>query len=296
MMAKNIFSNSSLGQAAYMKGKVALVTGANTGIGRVTARELARRGVHVVITCRNLERAQPVLDELRSSPNSGKVDFLPLDLGSFESIRQCAKAFLAMDLPLHVLVNNAGLAGAKGLTQEGFEMAFGVNHVGTFLLTHLLTEHLKVSAPSRIVTVASRAHSRAKEIDWKAVREPVQNLTGYPEYTVSKLANVLFSAELARRLQGSGVNTYALHPGVVATDVWRSVPWPFSAVMKLGMISVEEGALTSLHCATSPDLANETGLYYSKCLPTPVSPVARNPALARELWDRTAAWVSVTAQ
>ena len=274
-----------------MTGKLALVTGANTGIGRITARELARRGAHVVITCRNLERAQGVLDEIRAAPIRGQVDFIPLDLGSFESIHACAKTFLAMGLPLHLLVNNAGLAGAKGLTQSGFEMTFGVNHVGTFLLTQLLTNVLKASAPARIVTVASRAHLRSKGIDWQAVREPGKTLTGYPEYCTSKLANVLFSAELARRLQGTGVNTYALHPGVVATDVWRSVPWPFNVLMKLGMISAEEGAQTSLHCATSPDVANETGLYYDKCKVKPISQIAQNQALARELWDRSEAWI-----
>lgn len=278
-------------QTAPLHGKVALVTGANTGIGRITARELARRGAHVVITCRNVERAQSVLDEIRAAPIHGRVDFIPLELGSFESIRACASAFLAMGLPLHLLVNNAGLAGAKGLTQNGFEMTFGVNHVGTFLLTQLLTEHIKASAPARIVTVASRAHLRAKGIDWTAVQEPGKNMTGYPEYCTSKLANVLFSAELARRLQGTGVNTYALHPGVVATDVWRSVPWPFNQLMKLGMITAEQGALTSLHCATSPDLSQETGLYYDKCKPAKISQVAQSAALARELWERSEAWV-----
>lgn len=274
-----------------LSGKVAVVTGANTGIGRVTARELARLGAHVVITCRDRERAQGVLDEIRAAPISGQVDFVPLDLGSFESIHACTNAFLAMGLPLHLLVNNAGLAGAKGLTQSGFEMTFGVNHVGTFLLTQLLKNVLKASAPARIVTVASRAHLRSKGIDWQAVREPRKTLTGYPEYCTSKLANVLFSAELARRLQGTGVNTYALHPGVVATDVWRSVPWPFNVLMKLGMISAEEGAQTSLHCATSPEVASETGLYYDKCTVKQISHVAQDQALARELWDRSEVWV-----
>jgi dehydrogenase/reductase SDR family protein 13 len=274
-----------------MAGKVALVTGANTGIGRITARELARLGAHVVITCRNQERAEPVLQEIRAAPINGQVSFIPLELGSFASIRRCADSFIAMGLPLHVLVNNAGLAGAKGLTKEGFEMTFGVNHIGTFLLTQLLTDHIKASAPARIVTVASRAHIRAKGIDWNTLRSPGTTLTGYPEYTVSKLANVLFSAELGRRLQGTGVNTYALHPGVVATDVWRSVPWPFNQLMKLGMITAEEGALTSLHCATSPAVANESGFYYDKCKAIAVSQVAQNPALARDLWERSEAWV-----
>lgn len=277
--------------APDLQGKVALVTGANSGIGRVTALELARRGVRVVITCRNLERAQSVLDEIRADTPNSKVDFIPLELSSFESIRACARAFIDLNLPLHILVNNAGLAGAKGLTQEGFELAFGVNHVGTFLLTQLLMPKLQASAPARIVTVASRAHMKAKRFDWQAVRQKSRSLTGIPEYCASKLANVLFSAELARRLQGTGVNTYALHPGVVATDVWRAVPWPFQYWIKRKMITPEQGAQTTLYCATSPDVAKESGLYYDRCKIKAVSALAQDPALARELWERSEAWV-----
>ena len=154
-----------------LQGKVALITGANTGIGRVTARELAKRGAHIVITARNQERAQPVLDEIRTESPQAKVDFIPLELSNFASIRACASSFIALNLPLHILVNNAGLAGAKGLTREGFEMTFGVNHVGTFLLTQLLLPKLQASAPARIVTVASRAHYKAQRFDWDALRQ-----------------------------------------------------------------------------------------------------------------------------
>ena len=274
-----------------LQGKVALVTGANTGIGRVTARELAKRGAHIVITARNKERAQPVLDEIRTESPRAQVDFIPLELSNFASIRACADAFLALDLPLHILVNNAGLAGAKGLTHEGFEMTFGVNHVGTFLLTQLLLPKLQASAPARIVTVASRAHYKAQPFDWDALRQKRRSFSGYPEYCTSKFANVLFSAELARRLQGTGVTTYALHPGVVATDVWRAVPWPFRSWIKRNMITPEQGAQTTLYCATSPDVALQTGLYYDQCKAKEVSKLAQDKELASELWERTEAWV-----
>jgi NAD(P)-dependent dehydrogenase (short-subunit alcohol dehydrogenase family) len=219
--------------------KVALVTGANAGIGRVTARELVARGWRVFIACRSAQRAQPALDELRLAigAGSGAVELLELDLADFESIRRCAQAFLTRDLPLHLLVNNAGVAGARGTTRSGFELAFGVNHVGPFLLTQLLLGRITSSAPARIVTVASAAHYRAPGIDWDAVRQPSASRTGQPEYRVSKLANVLFSAELARRTDGSGVTTYALHPGVVATEIWRGVPWPLRPLLKLAMLS-----------------------------------------------------------
>ena len=275
-----------------LAGRVALVTGANTGIGKVTARSLAEQGAHVFVACRSALRAQPVIDQLRGRPGSGKLEFLALDLGSFDSIRQCADAFLARGLPLHCLINNAGLAGTRGLTQEGFELAFGVNHLGHFLLTRLLLARIEDSAPARIVTVASRAHFRASGIDWDAVRRATRSKTGVAEYCRSKLANVLFSAELGRRLRGSGVTSYAVHPGVVASDIWRPLPQPFRALLKLGMVSPERGAMTSLHCATSPAVAAETGLYYEDCRVKSASGPAQDTGLAAELWQRSAAWTN----
>jgi retinol dehydrogenase 12 len=274
-----------------LTGRVALVTGANTGIGLVTARELARQGAHVFIACRSAQRAQPAADEIKRAVPDAKLELLSLDLGDFASVRSCAQAFLARDLPLHLLINNAGLAGSRGLTQSGFELAFGVNHMGHFLFTQLLVDRLRQSTPARIVTVASRAHTRVSGIDWDAVRKPTRSVSGVPEYGVSKLANVLFSAELARKLQGTGITTYSLHPGVVATDVWRRVPWPLRSLMKIGMISAEEGARTTLHCATAPEAAQETGLYYDKCRVRAPSRVGQDAALAAELWKRSEAWV-----
>ena len=274
-----------------LSGRVALVTGANTGIGLVTARELAALGAHVFIACRSAQRAQPSLDRIRAAVAGAQVEALPLDLGDFESVRACAQTFLARGLPLHLLVNNAGLAGARGFTRSGFELAFGVNHMGHFLLTQLLLDRIESSAPARIVTVASRAHYRAPGIDWDAVRRPTRSRLAVAEYAVSKLANVLFSAELGRRLAGSGVTTYALHPGVVASDVWRGVPWPLRPLIKLRMISTEEGAATTLFCAASPEVAAESGKYYDKCLARTPSAVAQDPALAAELWRRSTQWL-----
>lgn len=271
--------------------RVALITGANTGIGRVTARELAKQGVHLFVACRSAARTQALLDEIRAVAPGAKVEWLALDLASFKSIRQCAQAFLSRGLPLHLLINNAGIAGAKGFTPEGFELAFGVNHLGHFLLTQLLLERIQSSAPARIVTVASKAHYRAPGIDWKAVREPSKSATGLDEYGVSKLANVLFSAELGRRLEGSAVTSYSLHPGVVASDVWRSVPWPLRSLIKLFMISTEKGAATTLYCANEVGVGAETGLYYDECRVKKPSRLARDPALATELWKNSEDWV-----
>ncbi len=275
-----------------LAGRVALITGANTGIGLVTARELAAQGAHVFIACRSIEKGQAAVDEIRKSTGNAQVQMLALDLGDFASVRQCAQTFLARDLPLHLLINNAGLAGAKGLTKSGFELAFGTNHLGPFLFTQLLLDRIKQSAPARIVTVASRAHTRVSGIDFDAVQKPTIGKAGLPEYGVSKLANVLFSAELGRRLSGTGVMTYGLHPGVVASDVWRELPQPFRALAKLFMISVEEGAATSLYCATSPDVATQTGLYYDKCSVKEPSKVGQDAALAAELWKRSESWIA----
>ncbi len=285
-MAESNASNSS------SKGRVALITGANTGIGLVTARELCAQGFHLFIACRSAGTGQAAIDALQKAVPGAQVELLSLDLGDFESVRRCAESFLKRHLPLHLLINNAGLAGAKGFTPSGFELAFGTNHMGHFLLTTLLLDCIKASAPARIVTVSSRVHYRATGLDWATLQKPSASGTGLPEYSVSKLANALFSAELSKRLAGTGVTTYALHPGVVASDVWRSVPAPLRWFIKRWMITVEEGALTSLHCATSPDVAAQTGLYYDKCQVKKPSALAGDAALAAELWRRSEAWIA----
>jgi NAD(P)-dependent dehydrogenase (short-subunit alcohol dehydrogenase family) len=275
-----------------LRGKTVFITGANTGIGRVTARELARRGAHVFVAGKSQARTQALIDEVRSLPGAGPIEWMALDLGDLASVRACAAKFLARNVPLHILINNAGLAGDKGLTKDGFELAFGVNHLGHFLLTKLLLDRIKASAPARIVTVSSRAHYRSKPFDWNTLQKPTRTTTAIDEYAQSKLANLLFSAELARRLANTGVTTYSLHPGVVATDVWRYAPWLVRQIIKLrGLITAEEGALTTLHCATSPTLANETGLYYDRCKPRTPSALGQDAQLARELWNRSEAFV-----
>lgn len=274
--------------------KTFLVTGPNTGIGRETVRGLAARGATVFLAGRSEARTRQVIDELSGRHGDARLRFLHLDLADLSSVGACARAFLATGEPLHGLINNAGLAGRRGLTASGFELAFGTNYVGPFLLTLLLLDRLRASARSRIVNVASDAHRSAHGIDFDAVRRPTRSLTGMPEYAVSKLANVLHAQELARRLDGGGVNTYALHPGVVASDIWRRVPWPARLLIKLRMRSPEQGAQTSLYCATSAEVADETGLYYEDCRRRSPS-AAATPELAAELWARTESWVAAFA-
>ena len=275
--------------------KTYLVTGANTGIGRETVRGLAARGATVFVAGRSEPRTRPVIDQLSAEHGDATLRFLPLDLGDLDSVRECAEAFLATSGPLHGLINNAGVAGRRGQTASGFELMFGTNHVGPFLLTQMLLARLRESAPSRIVNVASEAHRNAPGIDFDAVRRSTRTVTGMSEYAVSKLANVLHAQELARRLGGSGVEAFALHPGVVASDIWRRIPWPARAVIKLRMRSPEDGARTSLYCATSAEVAGQSGLYYDDCRPrTPGA--AATPQLGTELWDWTANQVGARCQ
>jgi len=246
----------------------------------------------VVIAGRSLQRTQPVLDHIKSLGVDEQAIFLPLDLASLASVRECARLFIELHLPLHLLVNNAGVAGMRGLTKDGFEMTFGVNHLGHFLLTHLLLDKLKASEPSRIVTVSSRAHKRAPRIDWDALCRPTSTWTGIREYSVSKLANLLFSSELAKRVQGTSVSTYSLHPGVVDTKIWRAVPdWTRPLLRLRGFLTPEEGALTTLHCAMHAP-QQESGLYYADSQPTLSAPLGQNSELAAALWERSEAWLN----
>lgn len=273
-----------------LAGKTMIVTGANTGIGRVSAEELARRGARVHLACRSEEKTRPVIEGIRAA--GGDAEFLHLDLADLDSVRASAERFLATSEPLHVLMNNAGLAGAHGLTKQGFELTFGTNHLGPFLFTKLLLPRLRESKPARIVNVASQGHYRAPGIDWDAQRKPTATTTGFPEYCVSKLCNVLFTKELARGKAGDGVRSYSLHPGGVATDVWREVPWGVRHLMKLFMLTNEEGARTQLWCATSPEVADHDGRYYDKCREKKPAKLADDAALAQTLWEKSEAWTA----
>jgi len=276
--------------------KTFIVTGANTGIGKVTATALARAGAHVILACRSETKTAAVIDEIKRDTGSARVEYLHLDLGELASVRSCAAAIAARDLPIHGLINNAGLAGSRGLTKDGFEITFGVNHLGPYLFTRLLLDRIKQAGQARIVNVASASHYNAKAIDWDAQQQPTRSRTGMREYAVSKLSNVLFAKELARRLDGTGVTTYALHPGVVATDVWRRVPAPLRWLIKRFMISPEQGAEASLRCATDPALASQTGRYYDVGgVEREPNPVANDTELARALWTRSAEWTGLPA-
>lgn len=274
--------------------KTFIITGANTGIGKITAKELARQGAHVILACRSKDKTLAVIEEIKRETSNERVEYIALDLGDLASVRACAKELLDRKLPIHGLVNNAGLGGARGETKDGFEVQFGTNHLGHYLFTRLLLDRIIESAPARIINVSSASHYQAKKIDWDVLRGKTRTISGMREYAVSKLSNVLFTKELARRLEGTKVTTYALHPGVVATDVWRRVPGPLRWVIKRFMITPEEGAQASLRCATAPELAGETGRYYDVGgKEKQPSRLADDAELAKTLWAKSAEWTSL---
>lgn len=269
-----------------LDGKVIAITGANIGLGREVARQLAARGARLRLLCRSPARVAPLLAELGE-----RAVAIECDLARLASVRDAAAALLARDEPLDVLVDNAGVAGQRGLTADGFELHFGVNHLGHFLLTNLLLERLRASR-ARVVVVASGNHDKARGIDWEAVRRPTASVTGLPEYGVSKLANVLFAAELARR--EPALATFSLNPGRVATNIWQRMPWPLRPLFKLTMRSAADGAYSTVRAAT--DLPGSGRYHDARAVPRDPNPLARDLALAAELWERSAAWVGYGAR
>jgi retinol dehydrogenase 12 len=260
---------------------IALVTGPSSGIGRATAIGLGRQGAHVIAAGRSADRVGPVLDDIAAE--GGNAEYLELDLASMSSVRAAARRFAESGRALSILVNNAGIGvNHRGLTEDGFEVHFGINHVGHFLLTR---ELLSVFEPrARVVSLASAVHYRANGIDFARVRRPTA-LIGLTEYAVSKLANVLFIRELARRHRELGA--YAVHPGLVRTPL---IPAPLRALSGSSMLTPEQGADTVLWCATSGEVAAESGHYYQQRSRVIPSVQAQDDDLARELWEKSEQW------
>ncbi|XP_075883931.1 dehydrogenase/reductase SDR family member 13-like [Nelusetta ayraudi] len=277
-----------------LHGKTVIVTGANTGIGKATAMNLARRRARVIMACRDRQRAEAAIQEIIQETGNKQVVFMQLDLASLKSVRSFAESFLQSESRLDVLINNAGLIN-DGTTEEGFGLIFAVNHLGHFLLTVLLLERLKASGPSRVVTVASKGY-KLGNIDFnylkahKDLNEGNSDYQLFKKYSHSKLCNVLFTYELAKRLQGSAVTCYSLHPGAIKTEIgrysrfwWRLVLWP---IVFLLFVDSESGAQTTLHCALEQGIEQFSGHYFSECTPqVNIESKARDDASAKKLWE-----------
>ncbi|XP_045101618.1 retinol dehydrogenase 11-like [Portunus trituberculatus] len=286
-----------------LDGKVVVVTGANSGIGKEAARDLASRGALVVLACRNKEAALQAVKEIRTTTGDGELIVMELDLSELASVRSFSSSLLDKFTNIDILVNNAGLyipPGEGAKTKDGFEVHFGVNHLGHFLLTHLLLPRLQETAGSRIVTVASSLYKYGK-IDL----DDLESKNGYDEkqrnalYANSKLANVMHSQEIARRTAGTGVRAFALCPGFVYTGLFRYSTGNMSALRKLlfapimlfFMRNAKQGAQSIIHCTVSEELDDKEWTMVADCKPTPVTAVAQDPDTARALWEVSLAMV-----
>uniref|UniRef100_A0A3B5L746 Dehydrogenase/reductase (SDR family) member 13b.1 n=1 Tax=Xiphophorus couchianus TaxID=32473 RepID=A0A3B5L746_9TELE len=276
---------------AKLHGKTVIVTGSNTGIGKTTAIDLARRGARVILACRCKQRGEAAMEEIRRESGSSQVVFMQLDLGSLKSIRSFAESFLKSEPRLDILINNAGRTGQ---TEDGFGLMFGVNHLGHFLLTNLLLDRLKECAPSRIINVSSMAHNFGK-IDFdclnshKALGLGTSFIRLLQIYCDSKLCNALFNHELAKRLRGTQVTCYTLHPGQFISELGRNTGLFLQIVLKpittFFFKNTVQGCQTTLHCALQEGIEPLSGRYFSNCTVRDLFAKARDDAAAKKLWE-----------
>lgn len=292
-LLKNYFAGGVCRYKGKLDGKTVIVTGANTGIGRETALDMADRGARVILACRNLPKAELVAEEIQNKTGNRKVIVKELDLASLKSVRNFAREVNETEERLDILVNNAGIMRCPyWKTEDGFEMQFGVNHLGHFLLTNLLLGILQRSKPSRIINVSSLAHTRGK-IRFDDLQSEREYHPG-TAYTQSKLANMLFTRELCKKLDETDVVVIAVHPGVVKTELGRhlSITKSYLASFVLAPIAwlvfktPQQGAQTTIHCAVADDI--ESGFYYSDCKPKEPADQAKNDAVAKKLWEVSA--------
>ncbi|MFV8749076.1 SDR family oxidoreductase [Nannocystaceae bacterium ST9] len=274
-----------------MQGKLVLITGGNSGVGKFTAIGLAKLGAKVVFTSRNQRKGDVARAEIREAANTQQVEFMALDLTDFASIERFADEFLRKYDRLDVLVLNAGLVlDARSTTKQGFETTFGVNHLGHMYLTELLLDRVKASKPARIVVLSSDAHRAARGgLDFDDLMGE-RKYDGWKAYCASKLANIYYTRALAKRLDGTGVTVNAVHPGLVATG-FAAAEDVSSAIVRIGMVFVrpfmlspEKGARTSIWLASASELEGKTGGYYARCKPGKMTRAAQDDVAAERLW------------
>lgn len=284
-----------------LTGKVALVTGANSGVGAETARVLALRGAHVVMACRDLARGdqarQQLLRESQGRVPEERLELMRLDLASFASVRRFASDYIAQKRPLHLLINNAGVLNRRrSETEDGFESHFGINHLGHFLLTTLLLETLEASAPARVISVSSDLMRIATlERDLRDLNWRERKYNGLKAYADSKLMNLMFARELDRRVAGTGIVAHAVHPGLVATNLMRERSLATVALHTMlapVMKNSAQGAATTLVAATFPEYGERGGQYLADCQPQRGHRLSRDPAACRKLWELSEAFVA----
>ncbi len=271
---------------ADMQGKTVLITGANQGIGKASAVALGKMGARLVLVCRNADKGRATIAELEGEGVRG-AELITCDLGSQADVRRAAAEFKAGHERLDVLLNNAGLlVTSKRTTVDGIEETFAVNHLGPFLLTNLLLDVVKATPAARVVNVSSEAHRSGKMV-WEDLAFETRSYRAFTAYCQSKLCNILFTRELARRLQGTGVTANCLHPGVVASGFGQTYGGFMSVLIRIAhpfMITPEEGARTQVWLASSPDVEGVTGKYFAKCKERAPTSAALDDAAAAKLW------------
>jgi len=269
-----------------MKEKVVMVTGANSGIGKVTVLEIAKMGANIVMVCRNKEKGEATRQDIIKGSGNDKIELLICDLSSQQSIRDTAAEFLTSHDKLHVLINNAGSTNGKYIkTVDGIELTFAANHLGCFLLTHLLLDVLKRSEPSRIINISSEAQKSGK-INFDDINFE-KNYSDLTVYCQSKLANVMFTVELAKKLQETKVTANCLHPGLVKTNFGMETGGVLGFAAKIARpfeISAEKGAITSIYLATSPEVEGISGKYWIKCKQKTPNKLAEDEKALQQLW------------
>ncbi|XP_043096296.1 retinol dehydrogenase 11 [Puntigrus tetrazona] len=268
-----------------LDGKTVLITGGNAGIGKETAVLLALRGARVIVACRDEEKARKAVREIKARSHNMNVLYMEVDLANMRSIREFSKAFLQKEKRLDILINNAGMPSVLDWTDDDFSMCFGVNHLGHFLLTNLLLPRLKESSPSRVINLTCSSYKYQK-LDFQDLN---YNLFPFFTYCRSKLANIYFTQELARMLEGKGVTAYAVHPGYVQSN-WTchySVLFRIlvQVVMFMFFVSCEAGAQTVVYCAVSDDVLEHNGGYFTDCQPAHLRAFARDSGVAKKLWE-----------
>jgi len=273
-----------------MTGKVCLITGGNSGIGKATALGLAKLNASIVIVSRDKDKGEATLIEIRGKSDNRNVDAMTADLSSQDSVRELAHDFRGRYKKLHVLINNAGIFLPRRVpTVDGLETTFATNHLGHFLLTNLLLDVLKASAPSRVINITSSAH-RGTTIDFDDLQAE-KKYSGYHAYSQSKLANVLFTYQLAKRLEGTGITVNCLHPGVVRTGFGKDVTGLMSILVRVGspfMMSPEKSARAAIYLATSPELEGVTGKHFSRGKEERSSTESYDDSSAERLWKVSA--------
>lgn len=275
-----------------MNGKTVVITGGNAGIGKATAIALAKKGAEVLITSRSEAKAKAAVEEIRSASKNEKIDFVLINLIDQKSVRKAAEEINTKCPKIDVLINNAGCyLSDLELSPQGIEGQFATNHIGHFLLTNLLLDNVKAAGNARIINLASIAHKSTRELNLDDINYQNEEYGGWKSYSRSKFCNILFTKELARRLEGTGITANAVHPGGVRTEIaqkdanwYTKLGW---IVMKPFMITVEKGAETSIHLASSPKVEGETGGYWVRSKKEWSNRPSQNPELAKALWKKS---------